>query len=101
MKAIISKFIPGWGVRGARYQATDGDGNTVHVPVASRYCTVDEHHRSAVKKLCLKMGWSCFLVNGALMKGGVQIGQVWVWRQEQLAVAEELVVSAAVKGCGK
>ena len=87
MKAIVTKYHGPGNVRGARYSATDNDGNRVSVQ-ASDVLNSDQNHRAACRKLCLTMGWAGTLVQGALLG----VGQVFVWRQERLLVADELVI---------
>lgn len=91
MKAILSYYKGPGNVRGSRYYATDGDGLRVSVQ-ASNALNSDQNHEAAVRKFCSTRDWTGTLVRGALMRGGHQVAYVWVWRQERLAIAEELVI---------
>ena len=87
MKAIVTKYHGPGNVRGARYSATDNDGNRVFVG-ADDALNTDGNHRAAVKKLCEVMGWHGALVEGFLLG----TARVYVWRQEALTTADEVAV---------
>lgn len=89
MKAIVSKYHPHSGT----YSATDNDGNRAVVRGEAGFGTsADLDHSRAVRKLCARMDWHGSLVAGSLMKAGVCIGKVWVWRQEGLQTGEEIAL---------
>ena len=90
MKAIVTKYHGPTQYRSAYYCASDGDGNRATVRASD--WDGGQGPREAVKALCAKMGWSGSLVEGGLMQGGHSAGEVFVWRQEGLAVADELVI---------
>lgn len=90
MKVIVTKWHPCTATRPSRVSASDNDGNRVYVPCAGSGPAANElsDHEAAVRKLCLKMDWHGRLVCGSLLG----VGQVWVWGQEGLQVASEIVV---------
>lgn len=88
VKAIVTKFHPAGSKLPERYSATDNDGNRVVIR-GSDMVSDDDNHAVACRKLCLEMGWSGSLVRGQLLG----VGHVWVWRQEGLQCADELVIA--------
>jgi len=54
----------------------------------------DQNHAEAVRQLCNRLHWSGSLVCGGLPDGS----RVWVWRQEQLQTADELVIDELIRG---
>ncbi len=92
MKAIVTKYHPPGAVRGPRYSATDGDWR-VSIPVNPDWN--DNHkqgHEAAARAFCIKLNWS-----GALVRGSVKDGEVWVFRQSGLNCADEIAVGCHVK----
>lgn len=74
MKAIITKFHGPTNLRGARYTASDSDGNKVTVGM-NYALSSEENHDAAAIALCRKMGWT----QHNLMRGGIVGGNVYVF----------------------
>jgi hypothetical protein len=76
MKAIVTKYHGPGNVRGARFSASDEDGNKVWVSY-DYSANADANHEAAARKLCEKMGWG-----GRLIGGGLGSRMVWVFDPE-------------------
>ena len=76
MKAITTKYVGPGNVRGARIIADDGDGNRLIVPYDHASSTP---HDDAAIALCRRMAWTGTLTRGTLMRGGREVGNVYVW----------------------
>lgn len=80
MKAIVTKYFGPSACRGSRVVASDGDGNRVTLDWSNESSNEsDTNHLAAVKALCSKMGWHGSLIEGFILKGGVNHSRVWVW----------------------
>ena len=73
MKTITTKYLGPTISRGARFKATDHDGNTITLSY-DYSLTSSANHQRACRALCQKMGWS-----GELIGGHQQNGMVWVF----------------------
>ena len=91
MKAIVVSYHGPTQFRSAYYSASDGDGNRARVRASD--WDGGQGPLEAVKALCVRMGWAGTLVQGGLMRAGRSVGEVFVWRQERFAVADELVIA--------
>ncbi len=67
MKAIKTKYFGPGNVRGSRYKADDGDGNSVTLH-RDDALTAEGCHQAACKALAEKMGWPG-TYTGAYYKG--------------------------------
>lgn len=68
MKAIVTKYLSPTATKGSRIKASDGDGNTVTVPVEYD-CSLAEAHLGAAYALCAKMDWLGYLAQGSAGNG--------------------------------
>jgi hypothetical protein len=80
MKAISTKYIGPGNVRGSRFKATDGDGNSI--TVSYNYAlNADKNHMMAAVALAEKMGWTGTLIQGSTKEGYVHVwldgGEMW------------------------
>lgn len=63
MKAIRTRYHGPTNFKGSRYQAMDGDGNTVTVSAAYELNS-DENHERVAYMLMKKMQWRCIISGG-------------------------------------
>ena len=63
MKAIRTRYFGPSGTKGSRYQAKDGDGNSVTMS-AHYELNSDENHERVAYMLMKKMQWRCVLSGG-------------------------------------
>lgn len=65
MKAIRTRYLGPGNVRGSRYSASDGDGNSLWVGT-DHSLNSEENHRAAKDALCTRLNW-----DGSKMQFGV------------------------------
>lgn len=70
MKAITTKFHGAGNVKGARYSASDSDGNRVVLSIDYSFGSMANHTKAAVT-LCRKMGWHGKMVSAETKDGMV------------------------------
>lgn len=78
MKAITTRYLPATNHRGARYVASDMDGNRVQVMPPDNYTNTDACHKLAARKLLEKLGGARGGLYAELAGGETNGGMVWV-----------------------
>lgn len=94
-KAITTKYLGPTDHKGARFVATDGDGNRVVVPYNYEH-QAEGNHIAAATALCEKMKWKGTLVHGGLLKNGRSVGEVFVWYSDR----DTVTVQTSQQACG-